>query len=116
MRRLSLTLTLGITSGLLLLSSAPLWAYWNVGAHPAINECALRVWMDPIVDGTLKGPDKLLNDYLIKDVKKLRKLVGLTVTEPGRWHYDIQEGDKDQSFFEWVKDGGYTADEPEWFQ
>jgi len=116
MRRLSLTLTLGITSGLLLLSSAPLWAYWNVGAHPAINECALRVWMDPIVEGTLKGPDKLLNDYLIKDVKKLRKLVGLTVTEPGRWHYDIQEGDKDQSFFEWVKDGGYTADEPEWFQ
>lgn len=101
--------------GLLLALAGPLRAYENVGAHPAINECALKVWLQPIVEGRAKGPDKLLNDYVIRDLAELRKLTGLSVTKPGRWHYDIVEGDKQQSFFEWVSNGGYTADEPEWF-
>lgn len=92
------------------------WAYDNVSAHPAINECALKIWLQPIVDGTAKGSDKLLLQYELKDVSKLRKLTGMSVTTPGRWHYDFVEGEKQQSFYEWVSDGGYTADEPEWFQ
>ena len=101
--------------GLLLALAGPLWAYENVGAHPALNECALKVWLQPIVEGRAKGPDKLLNDYLIRDLADLRKLTGLSVTQSGRWHNDIVEGNKQQSFFEWVSNGGYTADEPEWF-
>jgi len=101
--------------GLLLALAGPLWAYENVGAHPALNECALKVWLQPIVEGRAKGPDKLLNEYVVGDLAKFRKLTGLSVTNPGRWHYDMTEGDKQQSFFEWVCDGGYTADEPEWF-
>lgn len=101
---------------LLWAGSLPVLAYDNVSAHPAINECSLRVWMQPIVEGTAKGPDKLLNQYQLSDLSQLRKLTGTSVTKPGRWHYDLVEGDKQQSFFEWVSDGGYTADEPEWFQ
>jgi len=98
--------------GLLLALAGPLWAYENVGAHPEINECALRVWLQPIVDGGAKG---LLNDYLIRDRRSLRKLTGQSVIQSGRWHNDIVQGNKQQSFFEWICDGGYTADEPECF-
>lgn len=38
-------------------------------------------------------------------------LTGITVKEPGAWN--ITEGEEEKKWYEWVVEGGYTADEPE---
>jgi len=95
--------------------SLPLFAYDDVTAHPAINECAWRVWWEQV--HRQKTPVDMGGYALGRDDwARLRHLKGRTVVEPGEWPGNMQEGDAEHSIVEWVKDGGRTADAPHHFQ
>ncbi len=102
-------------SGLALMLALPVLAYDDATAHPAINECAWRVWWEQThnqktpVD--MRGYDLGRDDW-----GKLRPLKGRTVLEPGEWPGNMVEGDAERHLVDWIKDGGRTADAPHHFQ
>ena len=54
--------------------------------------------------------DSIFNKY---DFTNGRDLSGITVIQPGDWKEDILEDEREGKWYQWVVEGGYTADEPE---
>ncbi|HMS98995.1 MAG TPA: hypothetical protein PKA12_09625 [Saprospiraceae bacterium] len=80
-------------------------AYGNKNMHTYIN--------DAITDAFIKQmpSDPDLKNYFIQPNAKVK---GTGVTAPGQYY--ITEGDMNQTFKEWLRHGGYSADEPEALQ
>ncbi len=76
------------------------------GPHRVINGLALKQFM------TSKQAPAVFGKY---EFQKLRVVQGEGVTHPGWVHFDTlyQTGTRSGSFIWWIKEGGYTADEPE---
>lgn len=77
-------------------------AYGNKDMHPYIN--------DAITDAFIKKmpADPDLKNYFIQPNATVK---GTGVTVPGQYY--ITEGDMNNTFKEWLRHGGYSADEPE---
>ena len=80
-------------------------AYDNKTMHTYIN--------DAITDAFIKQmpSDPDLKNYFIQPNAKVK---GTGVTAPGQYY--ITEGDMNQTFKEWLRHGGFSADEPEALQ
>ncbi|MBK9687084.1 MAG: hypothetical protein IPO65_04770 [Saprospiraceae bacterium] len=80
-------------------------AYGNKDMHTYIN--------DAITDAFIKQlpSDPDLKNYFLQPNVKVK---GTGVTAPGQYY--ITEGDMNQTFKEWLRHGGYSADEPEALQ
>jgi len=76
------------------------------GPHRVINGLALKQFM------TSRQAPAVFGKY---EFQKLRVLQGEGVVRPGWVHFDTsyQAGTRSGSFIWWIKEGGYTADEPE---
>jgi len=76
------------------------------GPHRIINGLALKRLL------TSDGSDPIFAFY---ETKKLRQLSGEGVVRPGWVHFDsfYQSGNRQGNYIWWIKEGGYTADEPE---
>ena len=103
---------LGIASGV--------HAYGNKGPHQKINELALKSWIRDVQKNPY-GPPKG-EEYLLRyDLTSVVQITGESVVRSGNLYnsgvpaLDMKVGDKDLTFGLWIQEGGYTADEPEFF-
>lgn len=74
------------------------------GPHRAINYYAIQSFLNN------RRSDSIFNKY---DFTNGRDLSGITVIQPGDWKEDILEDEREGKWYQWVVEGGYTADEPE---
>ena len=74
------------------------------GPHRAINYYAIQSFLNN------RRSDSIFNKY---DFTNGSDLAGITVIQPGDWKDDILEGEREGKWYQWVVEGGYTADEPE---
>ena len=103
---------LGIASGV--------HAYGNKGPHQKINELALKSWIRDVQKNPYGPPQG--EEYLLRyDLNSVLKVTGESVVRDGNLYasgvpaLDMKVGDKDLTFGQWIQEGGYTADEPEFF-
>ena len=74
------------------------------GPHRTINLYAIKAFLNQV------GNDPLFKKY---DFQNGNDLMGMAVIQPGDWLDDIQEGLRTGKWYQWVIEGGYSADEPE---
>lgn len=74
------------------------------GPHRVINAFAVQAFVAESLG------DPVLTQY---DFWGGESLTGITVVQPGNWEEDVQEGIGEGKWYQWVIEGGYTADEPE---
>ncbi len=74
------------------------------GPHRTINYYSIQSFLKNCIN------DPVYEKY---DFKNGSDLAGITVIQPGNWENDIQEGERKLKWYQWVVEGGYTADEPE---
>ena len=85
-------------------------AYNNVGTHPTINGAVADAFVPKFI--TSANPLNQFKNYTFV-LDGSAKFTGPAVTKPGNW--SIEQQDKTQTPKEWIKHGGYSADEPEVF-
>jgi hypothetical protein len=96
------------------------WAYGNKGPHQKINELAIKSWISDVQQNPY-GPPKG-EEYLLRyDLSSVLKVTGESVVRDGNLYnsgiaaLDMQSGDKELTFGQWIQEGGFAADEPEFF-
>ena len=96
----------------ILFISLPVYSYNNDnqertmsgGPHRTINYYAIKRFLDNI------SHDTVFKRY---DFMEGNGLNGIAVIQPGAWMEDIQEAERKGKWYQWVIEGGYSADEPE---
>ena len=100
-----------IPSFTLIVSVVCLWcsgvyAYDNFKAHPALNTAMVNyaeLTIKPMLpEGVTLGFSTDPNQYK-----------GMAVTDPGKTVFDCGESEESKNALEWIKHGGFSADEPE---
>lgn len=86
-------------------------AYDNVFSHRDINRYSLSKFTKGAVNGTLGMNRDKYNKYNFN--RNNYKLEGLWVTKPGLTAVEV--GLHKFSYQQWIEEGGYTADEPEFY-
>ena len=74
------------------------------GPHRAINYYAIQSFIRNTRNDSIFAKYDFINGS---------DLSGITVIKPGNWKEDILEGEREGKWYQWVIEGGYTADEPE---
>ncbi|NLJ49198.1 MAG: PKD domain-containing protein, partial [Candidatus Atribacteria bacterium] len=74
------------------------------GPHRTINYYAIQLFLSK------SRNDPIFNKY---DFTNGSDLSGITIIKPGDWKEDIISGEREGKWYQWVIEGGYTADEPE---
>lgn len=89
---------------------AKLFAYGNVYAHPGLNSSIVDQFKNRLPTNIKNYPlfSKFKNYYFDLDLVGLK---GVAVVKPGNW--SITESEQTKTAKEWIKHGGYSADEPE---
>lgn len=83
-----------------------IFPYDNIKAHPSFNETIIKFVEE-------NSQNYFNSNYLIKISKDLVKYKGKAVTNPGFFDLSTGESEVDYSIYEWIRHGGFSADEPE---
>ncbi len=103
------TLCFAIPALVLLAVITVVVAYNNVGTHPTINGTVVDKFEARVNAST--PASKFANYIFVFDGNA--EFTGPAVTKPGNWDIEVKNESKTPK--EWVKHGGYAADEPEVF-
>lgn len=99
-----ITILLGFTSFFIM--KEIVFPYDNVNSHPTFNDAAVNFLVlneDKYFDGK----------YKLKILSDATPLTGTAVTNPGYSYASYGESEVNKTAFEWIKHGGFSADEPE---
>lgn len=83
-----------------------IFPYDNINAHPTFNETIIKFLEE-------NSQKYFPSQYSINISQDVVKYKGTAVTNPGFTVFDYGETDVEYTVHEWIKHGGYSADEPE---
>lgn len=86
----------------------------RVAIFPWDNHTSHRNFNDAILQLFEINFESFFSDeYSINMTENSEKFKGMAVTNPGLFYYSYAESEVEYTTFEWIKHGGYSADEPE---
>jgi hypothetical protein len=88
-----------------------IFSYGNVKAHPSINGVIVEKFNE-IMNNSSNRPKKF-DKYEFKFETDNAVFKGMAVTNPGFFAASTGESELSKTIKEWIKHGGYSADEPE---
>lgn len=85
-------------------------SYEHTKSHPTVNETIIQKFHE--LNKSSDNPEELKN-YFFTFYDSYEKLKGMALTNPGYLEGTTSMSEKSWTAIEWIKHGGYSADEPE---